>query len=156
MRLTDILEPNRVLVVRKRDGFSKKTDVLARLAQLLADGTGLDAETIQDVLEKREQLQSTGIGDGVAIPHGSLDQLEKQCAAIVLCPDGVPFDAIDGRPVTIVVGVVGPRRATGEHLRMLARISRLLHDGSVRNRLLASSDGNKAYEVIAKEEEERP
>ena len=155
MRLTDILEPNRVTFVRKRDGFEQKSHVLTKLSALLAGGTGLEPAKIERVLAEREELQSTGIGDGVAIPHGSMDELQNQCAAVVLCPDGVDFDAIDNRPVRIVIGVVGPRRATGEHLRMLARISRLLHDGSVRNRLLAASDGDKAYEVIA-HEEDRP
>ena len=156
MRLTDILEANRVLVVRKRDGFEKKIDVLTKLAELLGEGTGVDAGQIRTALVEREERQSTGIGDGGAIPHGSLDELQKQCAAVILCPDGIDFDAIDTRPVRIVVGVVGPRRATGEHLRMLARISRLLHDGAVRTRLLAAQNGDKAYEVVVHEEEERP
>jgi len=156
MRLTDILTAERVLIARDHDGIRSKQEVIGRLAQMLAPATGREPATIHKVLADRELLQSTGIGDGVAIPHGSLDSLHGQTAAIVLCPDGVEFEAIDGRPARIVVGVIGPRRATGEHLRMLARISRLLRDGSFRDRLLASVDGADALRTIAHEEETRP
>jgi nitrogen PTS system EIIA component len=156
MRLTDILTKDRVLVARQKDGIRAKGEVIETLAGLLARGTGRDPESIHKVLADREELQSTGIGDGVAIPHGSLDALDHQTAAVLLCPDGIDFHSIDGRPANIVVGVVGPRRATGEHLRMLARISRLLRDGSFRDRLLAASSGVDAFEVIQTEEESRP
>jgi PTS system nitrogen regulatory IIA component len=156
MRLTDILSQDRVLVARQRDGIRGKDEAIETLAALLARGTGREPESIHKVLADREQLQSTGIGDGVAIPHGSLDSLEQQTAAVLLCPSGVEFQSIDGRPARIVVGVVGPRRATGEHLRMLARISRLLRDGSFRDRLLGAADGTTAFCVIQTEEESRP
>lgn len=156
MRLTDILTADRVLVARQEHGIKNKHEAIARLAELLARGAPNEPSLIEKVLADREDLQSTGIGDGVAIPHGSLDQLDRQTAAVLLCPDGIDFDSIDGRPARIVVGVVGPRRATGEHLRMLARISRLLRDGSFRDRLLASADGSSAYDVIHLEEESRP
>ncbi|PIE05882.1 MAG: nitrogen regulatory IIA protein [Sorangium cellulosum] len=156
MRLTDILTEDRVLVTRPNGGITAKGEVIETLAALLSKGTGGDSASIHKVLSEREQLQSTGIGDGVAIPHGSLDTLENQTAAVVLCPAGVEFQSIDGRPATIIVGVVGPRRATGEHLRMLARISRLLRDPSFRSRLLASPQGADAFHIIQTEEESRP
>jgi nitrogen PTS system EIIA component len=155
MRLTDILSPERVLVANSGATFTSKKQVIERLSELLATGTGNQPATIFQVLAEREELQSTGIGDGVAIPHGSLDALDQQTAAVLLCPGGIEFDSIDGRPARIVIGVVGPKRATGEHLRMLARISRLLRDGSFRDRLLSSPDGSSAYTVIRTEEESR-
>ena len=109
------------------------------------------------MLADREELQSTGIGDGVvAIPHGSLEVLDQQTAALVLCPQGVDFDSIDGRPARIVVGVVGPKKATGEHLRLLARISRL-SCATVLSAigLLNAPDGKAAYQVISAEEDSR-
>ncbi|MFW5739745.1 MAG: PTS sugar transporter subunit IIA [Myxococcota bacterium] len=156
MRLTDILTEDRVLVAGKNDGIKAKSEVIEALAGLLASGTGRDPQVIHKVLADREELQSTGIGDGVAIPHGSLDALDHQTAAVLLCPDGIDFRSIDGRPAKIVVGVVGPRRATGEHLRMLARISRLLRDVTFRDRLLAAGSGAEAFHVIQSEEESRP
>ncbi len=156
MRLTDILTADRVQVATHRDGIRSKPEVIARLAELLAPAASREPPAIQKILADRELLQSTGIGDGVAIPHGSLDTLQQQTAAVLLCPEGVEFEAIDGRPVRIVVGVIGPRRSTGEHLRMLARISRLLRDGSFRDRLLSSPDGALAFQAISHEEEARP
>ncbi len=155
MRLTEILTAERVVVAGQSNPVRNKTEAIERLAQLLARGTQRDAPSIHKVLADREELQSTGIGDGVAIPHGSLDTLDQQTAAMVLCPEGIDFDSIDGRPARIVIGVVGPKRATGEHLRMLARISRLLRDGAFRDRLLVSLDGPSAFMVIRSEEESR-
>lgn len=156
MRLTDILTADRVLVALHKDGIRSKPDVIDALARLLAPAADKEPPAIQKILSDRELLQSTGIGDGVAIPHGSLDSLQQQAAAVVLCPEGVEFDAIDGKPARIIIGVIGPRRSTGEHLRMLARISRLLRDGSFRDRLLGCPDGAAAFQSIAHEEETRP
>jgi nitrogen PTS system EIIA component len=155
MRLTDILTADRVLVVNSGQTFATKQEAIARLAGLLSTGTDKDTSTIFKVLADREDLQSTGIGDGVAIPHGSMEMLDQQTAAVLLCPQGIEFDSIDGRPARIVIGVVGPKRATGEHLRMLARISRLLRDGTFRDRLLSAPDGASAFAVIRTEEESR-
>lgn len=155
MRLTDILTADRVLVADQAQPISSKKEAIERLSTLLASGTGKETASIYKLLADREELQSTGIGDGVAIPHGSMEVLDGQTAAMLLCPGGVEFDSIDGRPARIVIGVVGPKRATGEHLRMLARISRLLRDGSFRDRLLSSPDGGSAYSVLRAEEESR-
>lgn len=155
MRLTDILSADRVLVADQAQSISSKKEAIERLSTLLASGTGKETASIYKLLADREELQSTGIGDGVAIPHGSMEVLDGQTAAMLLCPGGVEFDSIDGRPARIVIGVVGPKRATGEHLRMLARISRLLRDGSFRDRLLSSPDGASAYSVLCAEEESR-
>ena len=97
---------------------------------------------------EREKLQSTGIGDGVAIPHCALDTADSQALALLLCPRGVEFEAIDGEPVEIVFGVVGPKRATGEHLRTLARISRLLREPTTIEKLKAAKDRAALYSVL--------
>src|SRR5688500_5999823 len=97
---------------------------------------------------ERERLQSTGIGDGVAIPHTSVESAAGQAAALLLCRHGIPFEAIAGADVRIIFGVVGPKRATGEHLRALARISRLLRDNDTRTRLVAAADAQAAMSLI--------
>ncbi len=92
------------------------------------------------MLTEREQLQSTGIGEGVAIPHGALPQLETQFAALLIVPEGLDFAAIDALPVNILFAVITPKRATGEHLKTLARVSRLLRNKAFRDRLVAAPD----------------
>ena len=153
MRLTDILTEDRVRVVRHLDGIRTMPETIEVLASMLATGAGLSSDDVCKVLIDRESLQSTGIGDGVAVPHGSMDSLDTQTAAVLLCQDGIDFHSIDDRLVQIVVGVLGPRRATGEHLRMLARISRLLRDSALRCSLLESVDGAAAYAVIRARED---
>src|SRR4051812_48254017 len=121
MRITDIL-PAESIYVDEASVVHVKGDSLRILAELLAPALGCEGQSIERLLAERERLQSTGIGDGVAIPHTSLEAAGRRAAALVICPRGIPFDAIDGGAVNIVLGVIGPKDATGEHLRVLARI----------------------------------
>ena len=160
MILTEILSAERVKVARRGEGVESKDDALHSLAKLLASGAPATPQApgptdFYRVLAEREALQSTGIGDGVAIPHGALENLGGQLAALLICPGGIPFDAIDGNPVSILFAVVGPKRATGEHLKTLARISRLLRDSAFREKLLASGDRTQAFGLIRSAEEGR-
>ena len=148
MRLTDILTEQRILFDGNGAAIRDKNASLVQLGVLISPAVGLDAPTVYGLLLEREKLQSTGIGDGVAIPHASTDGTTNQAAALVICPAGIEFSAIDGAPVNIVFGVVGPRRATGEHLKTLARISRLLRDASTRSRLIGCKDPSSAYGLI--------
>src|SRR6185295_4339453 len=98
MILTEILSTERVKVAPRGTGVESKDDALHALAKLLASGAPATAPGPTDfyrVLAEREALQSTGIGDGVAIPHGALENLGGQIAALLICPGGIPFDAID-------------------------------------------------------------
>ena len=148
MRLSEILTPERILVDVDGSFVRTKNDALRHLSALLSPAIGVEAQEVEHLLLEREKLQSTGIGDGVAIPHCALDAAQAQALALLLCPRGVEFEAIDGEPVEIVFGVVGPKRATGEHLRTLARISRLLRDEQTRLRLLASPNATAAFQLI--------
>jgi nitrogen PTS system EIIA component len=148
MRLTDILSEERVTTALTA---TTKEEALSALAQLFtADDPALDARAVYEVLSERERLASTGIGSGVAIPHGRIGQLERLRAAIAISPSGIPFEAIDGAPVRIVVGVLAPQHHTGDHLRVLARVSRLLRSQQVRESLLAAADAHAAFEIIAR------
>ncbi len=129
-----------------------KAEALSALSAMLAACTKLPPADVERVLLEREGLQSTGIGDGVAIPHGAIAQLESQCAALLIVPDGVEFESIDGMKVTILFAVVGPKRATGEHLKTLARVSRLLRNKSFRDELVGASSPDAVYALIAREE----
>jgi PTS system nitrogen regulatory IIA component len=155
MQLTDLLSADRVTVHRAdaaAPGDFTKSNAISVLSRLLASGTKLPTEDIERVLAEREQLQSTGIGEGVAIPHGALTQIETQCAALLIVPEGVDFQAIDGEKVKLLFAVVGPKRATGEHLKTLARVSRLLRNKGFRDRLALAPDARTAYDLIATEE----
>jgi PTS system nitrogen regulatory IIA component len=152
MRLTELLTPNRVGIERQNGADLDKGKALSRLAAMLSSGATISTGEVERVLVERESLQSTGIGEGVAIPHGALPQLDAQCAALLIVPDGVDFDAIDDTPVTILFAVIGPKRATGEHLKTLARVSRLLRNKGFRDQLVGASDARVAYDLIAKEE----
>jgi PTS system nitrogen regulatory IIA component len=154
MRLTDILAVERILVDEPGSVVRDKAAALRILAELLAPAAGVEAASIEHLLAEREGLQSTGIGDGVAIPHTSVEAAPGQAAALLICPRGVPFDAIDGKDVTILFGVVGPRKATGEHLRVLARISRLLRDEPARRQLLACPSPAAVYALIEAQDAE--
>ena len=152
MRLTELLTPTRVGIQNGSSAEFDKTRALSRLAQMLASGAPVASGDVERVLVERESLQSTGIGEGVAIPHGALPQLDTQCAALLIVPGGVNFDAIDDTPVTILFAVIGPKRATGEHLKTLARVSRLLRNKGFRDQLIGSANAGVAYDLIAKEE----
>src|SRR5580658_1067235 len=158
MHLTDLLTSDRVAIRRSgQQGSSDKAfdkdRALGVLAELLASGTpNVDVAQVERVLVEREQLQSTGIGEGVAIPHGALSQLDAQHATLLIVPEGVDFAAIDGLAVNILFAVVGPRRATGEHLKTLARVSRVLRNKTFRDRLVAAPSSEAAYNLIAAED----
>jgi PTS system nitrogen regulatory IIA component len=153
MRLTELLTQERV-ALRHEDKAHPldKPEVIQILAGLLAAGARVDARVVERVLVEREQLQSTGIGEGVAIPHGALPQLENQYASLLIVPEGVDFVAIDGVKVNILFAVIGPKRATGEHLKTLARVSRLLRNRVFRDRLVGATDAKEAYALIEAEE----
>src|ERR1700733_5478837 len=103
MRLTDLLTPERVAISHNNSARPlDKPGVLNVLSQLLAVGTQVDGKQVERVLFEREQLQSTGIGEGVAIPHGALPQLENQHAGLLIVPEGMDFAAIDGRDGDLV------------------------------------------------------
>lgn len=161
MVLTDILPSERVCVARE-GRIDTKEAALLRLAELLVANGEKEKEKEElrsseffRILREREALQSTGIGDGVAIPHGSLEGLKAQRAALLVCPEGLPFDAIDGLPVRILFAVVGPRRTTGEHLKTLARVSRLLRDVTFREKLLLARKNSEAWALVRQAESGR-
>ena len=148
MRFSQILNSERILVDLDGGFVREKKDAMRLLARLLAPAVEMEQNEVESLLVEREKLQSTGIGDGVAIPHASADAAPRQAAALLLCPHGVSFDSIDGVPVSIIFGVIGPRRATGDHLRVLARISRLLRDGVTRERLVSAASSDAAFALI--------
>ncbi|MBW2405134.1 MAG: PTS sugar transporter subunit IIA, partial [Deltaproteobacteria bacterium] len=120
--LADLLHPDRVRIGL---GIPNKEAALRAVASLLcAPEETANEEVVYEVLLERERLASTGIGSGVAIPHGRYDGVDELRAAVAVCPRGVDFDAVDSLPVTILVGIVGPRSMPQKHLAALAGVSR--------------------------------
>ena len=149
MRLTELLTPRRVAIARANGTPFDKSKAIALLASLFGECDGATIAEIEGALLEREQLQSTGIGEGVAIPHGALPHLAEQVAALLIVPEGVEFQAIDGARVTIVFGVITPKRASGEHLKTLARVSRLLRHKDFRATLINSRSAQEAFALVA-------
>ena len=150
MRLCEILSVDRIAT--SDSVYENGIAILGRLAELLCLDGSCDRAEVFRLLREREQLLSTGIGDGVAIPHTPVPGVKGQRAALVLCRDGVEFDAIDKQPVKIFFGVIGPKSEASEHLKILAKLSRLLRSPETRRRLLESSGPAQAYSLIEEHE----
>ena len=144
--LADLLHPERVRIGQT---LGDKDAALRAIASLLTMPEAVvNEEVVYDVLEERERLASTGIGSGVAIPHGRYDGVEELRAAVAICPAGVDFDAVDRLPVRIVVGIVGPKSMPQKHLAALAGVSRVLRSEEKRNALLRAVDESEAYRLL--------
>lgn len=152
MRLADLLQVDRINTSLQA---SDKDGVLRALAKLFGANEDLDVEEVFRVFADREALASTGVGGGVAIPHGRLAGVPKLQAALGVHKSGVAFDAVDGRPAHIFVAVLAPERQPSEHLKALARISRLLRDEEVRQALLEVDGPQAAYDLVVGRDQDR-
>jgi len=133
-------------------GVRSKQDVLAEMANALAKiEPQIEADRLLQVLLERESLQSTGIGEGVAIPHGKMAGLDRLVASFARSPEGIDFDSIDGQPTHHFFLLVVPEHSGGQYLKALARISRFFRDASFRQQL---SQAESLEDVIRAIEEE--
>jgi mannitol/fructose-specific phosphotransferase system IIA component (Ntr-type) len=127
--------------------------VLRALAERISrGGTARDAEELFQQLWEREQLGSTGIGGGVAIPHCKLDSLAQGVVALGIVPAGVSFGAVDGRPVRLFLLVISPSGAPAEHLRVLAAVARWIKSGRHVDAVLALHEPEAVYDLLQQEE----
>lgn len=151
MKVVDFL--SREGVVADLAGKDKKS-VLGELAEALA-GTGRvpSVSAAVQVLLERERLGSTGIGEGIAIPHGKLKELDEVIAAFGRSREGVDFDSMDGAPVHLFFLLLAPESSASAHLKALARISRLLKDRGFRDDLLRAQGREELFELICREDE---
>ncbi len=152
MKLTELLNPEAINPELKA---ASKNDVLGELTDaLLRVEPGLDRDEVVEVLKERERLGSTGIGDGVAIPHGKLKHLDKLLLSFGRSRRGVDFDSMDGQPARLFFLLVAPEDSVGVHLKTLARISKLLKNPEVRQDLIDAEDAGAIYDIIARREEQ--
>lgn len=129
-------------------GASSRKQVLQSLADLAARETGLNARTIFDAVLQRERLGSTGVGQGVAIPHARLAGIPAVAGFFARLKTPIDFDSIDGRPADLVFMLLAPEDAGAEHLKALARVSRLLRREDIRQRLRAAPDADAIQAVL--------
>jgi nitrogen PTS system EIIA component len=150
MKITDILVRDAVVLEL---ASRAKREVLAEMAKALAAAEpGVDESQLLEVLIERERLQSTGIGEGVAIPHGKLPGITRLLASCARSRSGVDFDSIDGQPTYLFFLLVVPENSGGQHLKALARISRFFRDASFRKRLLEAGSRDEVCRAIEEED----
>jgi nitrogen PTS system EIIA component len=131
-----------------------KDEALAELVNtIIRGGLKLDYSHIIDVLKQRENLGSTGIGDGVAIPHGKIAELDDIVVAFGRSIDGIPYDSMDGKPVYLFFLLLAPENSAGQHLKILAKISKMLKDTNFRKKLLKAKSQSDLYKAIIDQED---
>ncbi|MCK5656521.1 MAG: PTS sugar transporter subunit IIA [Syntrophobacteria bacterium] len=152
MKILDILDKECIIAeLRSRT----KREVLEELTgALLNFKANLDKEALVEILLERERLGSTGIGDGIAIPHGKVQDLDELVLSFGRSTQGIEFDSMDGRPTHLFFLLIAPENSAGIHLRALAKISRLLKSSHFRQNLLEAGTEEELFQVIQEEDKE--
>ena len=145
MPLNDLVAHNAIIPALKVNG---KKQILQELAAKAAELSGLNERTIFEILLQREKLGSTGVGNGIAIPHGKLPKLSKLFGLFARLERPVDFESLDGQAVDLVFLLLAPEGAGADHLKALARVARLLRDPDVARKLRDSRDTDALYAVL--------
>jgi PTS system nitrogen regulatory IIA component len=145
-RIARLMPPNNVVI--SLSATSKKR-LFEQAGLLFENNHGIERGKVFDSLFARERLGSTGLGAGVAIPHGRIKGLKEAVAAVVRLTDPIPFDSPDGQPVRLVVFLLVPEHATEEHLELLSELAELLSDRSIRDTLMNSEDPAQVHRILA-------
>ncbi|APF38358.1 PTS IIA-like nitrogen regulatory protein PtsN [Chelatococcus daeguensis] len=145
MALTDLLSPEAVLPALKVNG---KKQALQELSAHAAELTGLDERDIFETLLQRERLGSTGIGDGIAIPHGKPARIDRLFGLFARLERPIDFEALDGQPVDLVFLLLAPESAGADHLKALARVARILREPDVLERIRATRDPAALFAIL--------
>jgi len=151
LKITDFLS---VRMIIPRLNGQEKHEVLQEMAQWLAQhDPSLNGRKVLEILLEREKISSTAIGEGVAIPHGKLPGIHRVSGVFARSPEGVDFSSLDGAPTHLFFGLIAPENSAADHLKALARISRLLKDASFRARLMEGNTREDIFAIIAEEDE---
>lgn len=144
--IEELFRPERVA---SRGSVSSKKRALELVSELMTAGesTLSQAEVFSSLVE-RERLGSTGLGHGVAIPHGRMKNLDRAVCAFLRLGEGVDFDAADGRPVDMICGLLVPEQSTGEHLNILAMLAEMFSDVDFCERMHAAKNGGEIYQLL--------
>lgn len=153
MQLADLIGPEAVIASLK---VKTKKQLLQDLSARAARITGLQERLVFDTLLQRERLGSTGLGQGIAIPHGKFAGLKRIVGVFARLAEPIDFEAVDGAPVDIVFLLLAPEGAGADHLKALARISRLLREGQAVDKLRSCRDAAALYAVLTTESDAKP
>lgn len=151
MKILEVLQKDTINTELKS---TDKNGVIEELVASVSKVTGKDSEELINVIMERERLGSTGIGGGIGIPHGKLKNLESLVLGFGLSRKGVDFESMDGRPTHLFFLILTPENSTGLHLKLLARISRILKNDSFKKKLLKATDSNEVYSIIREVDED--
>jgi PTS system nitrogen regulatory IIA component len=151
LKITDFLDVSKVLPNLK--GRDKQTVLKEMAERMVSRDHSMDARKLLEVLLEREKISSTAIGEGVAIPHGKMAGVERVCGVFARSREGVDFDSLDGGPTHLFFLLIAPENSAADHLKALARISRLLKDAAFRARLMAGKTGEEIFNAIREEDE---
>ena len=156
MKLGDLLKEGQIAT-----GFQSKDkwEAITKLVDLLVAQNRLKPEhreAVYGALAAREKVASTGMENGVAIPHASVDGIEDALAALAIAPSGIPFQSADGQPARLIILLVIPRKAVQKHIRTLAGIAKLLQYEEMRDALTNARSPREALQVIREEEQKDP
>ena len=152
MEIEDILNQN--CVVTSLNVTSKK-QALHELARKAAEFTGIEERAIFDVLLERERLGTTGVGSGIAIPHGKLPNLEKLFGCFARLENPIEFDSVDNEPVDLIFLLLAPESAGADHLKALARISRILRNSVYCDKLRTAQTSDNIYTLLTDDPQSR-
>ena len=152
MKILEIL--HRDCIIANLRSHSKREVLEELTGALLTYKRSLNKEALVEVLLERERLGSTGIGDGIAIPHGKLRDLDELILSFGRSVEGIDFDSMDGRPSHLFFLLVAPENSAGVHLRALAKISRLLKSAQFRKKLMDARNTDEMFHMIHEEDKE--
>lgn len=151
MKISDILNKTSIIADLAAEN---KTGVIRELAEAVSTAAGANAEPVAEVLMERESLGSTGIGGGIAIPHGKLNEVESVTVGFGLSKKGIDYDSLDNRPVHIFFLLLTPENSSGGHLKVLAQISKMLKLDQFKMRLKSAESVDDIYDIIMEQDEE--
>jgi len=149
MRISELMSQECVVTGIKANS---KRQVLQELAKKASEVTGLNERTIFDIILERESLGTTGVGNGVAIPHGRVDKIKKVHGIFAKLDNAIDFESVDSKPVDLVFMLLAPEAAGADHLKALAKVSRTVKDEATRNSIRASNDIEAIYALLNKED----
>ncbi len=151
MKLSDIFSEKNIIVTLNADNKKK---VIEELAGVIAGSNpSLDRDALINVLLERERLGSTGIGDGVAIPHGKFSGIVDPIISFGRSPKGVDFESMDGQPVFLFFLLVAPENSASVHLKALAKIAKILKNNSLRKKLMEARTTEEIYQLIIQDDD---
>jgi len=150
MKLSDILKEDKIITDFKGE---TKEEIINELIDLFKDDDRVkDLNKLRETVLERENIMSTGVGKGLAIPHGKTDAVKKMIAGIGILSNPIDFESLDKKPVNIIVLLVGEENAIAPHIKMLSRISRMMNKDEFREKLVKSASPKEIYKLLLEEE----